>query len=65
MGYFLSHIGVIFGAACFVAFAAVAWWYLMETNARLRRQRAEARRKAAEAAAHSSDRECDEDSSNC
>ena len=48
MDYFLSHIGVIFIAALFVAAAAVAWWYLTEKNARLIRQRAEARRKAAE-----------------
>ena len=47
MEYFLSHIGIIFGAACFVAAAAVAWWYLTDKNARLKRQRAEARKKAA------------------
>ena len=47
MEYFVSHLGVIFGAACFVALAAVAWWYLTDKNARLKRQRAEARRKAA------------------
>ena len=48
MDYFLSHIGIIFIAACFVAVCATAWWYLTEKNARLKRQRAEARRKAAE-----------------
>lgn len=47
MEYFISHLGVIFGAACFVAVAAVAWWYLTDRNARLKRQRAEARKKAA------------------
>lgn len=47
MDYFVSHLGVIFGAACFVAVAAVAWWYLTDKNARLKRQRAEARKKAA------------------
>lgn len=46
MEYFISHIGIIFIAALFVAAAAVAWWFLTEKNARLIRQRAEARRKA-------------------
>ena len=50
MEYFISHIGVIFIAACFIAVCAVLWWYLTDKNARLKRQRAEARRKAAEAA---------------
>ena len=49
MEYFVSHIGVIIGGACFVALAAVAWWYLTEKNAELKRQRAKAR--AAEAKA--------------
>ena len=48
MEYFISHIGIIFGAACFVAVAAVAWWYLTEKNAELKRQRAKARMEAAE-----------------
>lgn len=48
MEYFISHIGIIFIAAVFVAVCAVAWWYLTERNAMLIRQRAEARRKAAE-----------------
>lgn len=47
MEYFVSHIGVIIGASCFVALAAVAWWYLTEKNAELKRKRAKAR--AAEA----------------
>ena len=51
MDYFLSHIGVIFIAAVFVAVCAVAWWYLTDKNARLIRQRAEARKKAAAAQA--------------
>ncbi len=51
MEYFISHIGVIFIAACFVAVCAVAWWYLTDKNARLKRQRAEARRAAAAAKA--------------
>jgi len=50
MDYFLSHIGVIFAAAVFVALCAVGWWYLTDKNARLKRERAEARRR--EAAAH-------------
>lgn len=49
MDYFLSHIGIIFIAACFIAVCAVAWWYLTDKNARLKRQRAEARRAAAAA----------------
>ena len=49
MEYFVSHIGVIIGAACFVALAAVAWWYLTEKNAELKRQRAKARAAAAQA----------------
>ena len=48
MEYFISHIGIIFLAGAFVAACAVGWWYLTERNARLIRQRAEARRKAAE-----------------
>ena len=47
MEYFASHIGIIFLAACFVAVCAVGWWLLTERNAVLKRQRAEARRKAA------------------
>ena len=49
MEYFASHIGIIFIAACFVALCAVGWWFLTERNAELRRQRAEARRKASAA----------------
>ena len=45
MGYFISHIGIIFAAACFVAVAAVAWWYLTEKNAELKRKRAAERQK--------------------
>jgi len=47
MEYFVSHIGIIFLAACFIALCAVVWWYLTDKNARLKRQRAEARRAAA------------------
>ena len=47
MEYFVSHIGIIFLAACFVALCAVGWWYLTERNAYLKRQRAEARRREA------------------
>ena len=49
MDYFVSHLGIIFGGACFVALAAVAWWYLTEKNAELKRQRARARKATAEA----------------
>ena len=47
MDYFISHLGVIFIAACFVAVCAVGWWYLTDKNAQLKRQRAEARKAAA------------------
>ena len=47
MDYFFSHVGIIFIAACFVAVCAVLWWYLTDRNARLIRQRAEARKAAA------------------
>ncbi len=50
MEYFISHFGIILIAALFVALCAVGWWFLTERNAALIRQRAEARRKAAEAA---------------
>ena len=46
MEYFISHLGILFIAAAFIAVCAVAWWYLTEKNARLIRQRAEARKKA-------------------
>ena len=49
MDYFVSHLGIIIIAAAFVALCAVGWWYLTERNAKLIRQRAEARRRAAEA----------------
>ena len=39
MEYFISHIGVIFIAAAFVAVCAVVWWFLTERNARLIRER--------------------------
>ena len=50
MEYFISHIEIIFAAGAFVALAAVLWWYLTERNARLIRERAEAKRKAVEIA---------------
>ena len=46
MEYFISHIGIIVIAGAFVAACAVIWWFLTEKNARLIRQRAEARHKA-------------------
>ena len=57
MEYFASHIGIIFLAACFVAVCAVGWWLLTERNAVLKRQRAEARRKAAAGTAGKTDNE--------
>ena len=59
MEYFVSHLGIIFIAAAFVALCAVGWWYLTERNARLIRQRAEARRRAAESAAQHKENETD------
>ena len=49
MEYFVSHIGIIFLAAAFVALCAVAWWYLTDKNARLIRERKAAKRREAEA----------------
>ena len=59
MSYFVSHLGIIFIAAAFVAVCAVGWWYLTERNAMLIRQRAEAKRRAAEADAQHKDTEPD------
>ncbi|MBR3200187.1 MAG: hypothetical protein IKG17_02460 [Mogibacterium sp.] len=59
MSYFVSHLGIIFIAAAFVAACAVGWWYLTERNAMLIRQRAEAKRRAAEADARHKDTESD------
>ena len=61
MEYFISHLGIIFIAGAFVAVCAVLWWYLTERNARLIRQRAEARRKAADTAARHKDAESEKD----
>ncbi len=46
MKYFFSHIGILFVAALVIAGVAVFWQYLLETNARLKRERAEARKKS-------------------
>lgn len=43
MEYFVSHFGILVGASLFVAFCAFLWWFLMDTNARLKRERAQAR----------------------
>ena len=59
MEYFVSHLGIIFIAAAFVALCAVGWWFLTERNARLIRQRAEARRKAASESAHTNGEDTD------
>ena len=61
MNYFVSHLGIIFLAAAFVAICAVGWWYLTERNAMLIRQRAETRRKAAESNVQPKDTESDKD----
>ena len=61
MEYFISHLGIIFIAGAFVAVCAVLWWYLTEKNAILIRQRAEARRKATDKAAHQKEAESKKD----
>lgn len=43
MGYLLSHLPILVGAAVFVAVCAVGWWYLMDKNEKLKRERARAR----------------------
>lgn len=43
MDYVVSHFGILIGASLFVAFCACLWWYLMDKNARLKRQRAQAK----------------------
>ena len=48
-------------AAAFVAVCAVGWWYLTERNAALIRQRAEARRRAADSASQHKDTEKNKD----
>ena len=47
MEYFVSHLPAIFGAGAVVAICAVLYWYSLEKSARLKRQRAEARKQAA------------------
>ena len=46
MQYFISHLPVIFAAACVVAISAILYWVSLERSAKLKRQRAEARKKA-------------------
>lgn len=43
MEYFVSHFWILIGAAFFVSFCAFLWWYSMDKNARLKRERALAR----------------------
>ena len=50
MESFVSQIGTLFIAALLISAVAVIWWLLTERNAKLIRQRAEAKRKAAEIA---------------
>ncbi len=45
MDYFFSHIGILFVAAIVIAGIAISWQYLLEKNARLKRERAVARKK--------------------
>lgn len=47
MDYVISHLPVIFGAACIVAISAILYWVSLERAAKLKRQRALARKKAA------------------
>ncbi len=43
MDYVISHFWTIVIGSLIVAFSAVLWWYLMDKNARLKRERAQAR----------------------
>ncbi len=58
MDYVISHFWTIVIGSLIVAFSAVLWWYLMEKNARLKRERAQAR--IAEAKRRKEDREAAE-----
>lgn len=46
MEYFVSHFWILIGASLFVSFCAFLWWYSMDKNARLKRERALARAEA-------------------
>ncbi|HHW95164.1 MAG TPA: hypothetical protein GX736_04475 [Mogibacterium sp.] len=46
MEYFISHLGKTTIAAIVIAVIALIWWYLLEINARLKRQRAQVRKEA-------------------
>jgi heme/copper-type cytochrome/quinol oxidase subunit 1 len=43
MDYVISHFWTIIIGTFIVAFFAVLWWYLMDKNARLKRERAQAK----------------------
>ncbi len=58
MDYVISHFWTIVIGSLIVAFSAVLWWYLMDKNARLKRERAQAR--IAEAKRRKEDREAAE-----
>ncbi len=47
MEYFVSHFWILIGASLFVSFCAFLWWYSMDKNARLKRERALARAEVA------------------
>ncbi len=65
MDYVISHFWTIVIGSLIVAFSAVLWWYLMDKNARLKRERAQARiaeakrRKEAREASEKGEREID------
>lgn len=50
MEYFVSHLGTLFIAAVLIAGVAVSWQYLLEKNAKLKRERAMAKAKDKEQA---------------
>ena len=59
MESFVSQIGTLFIAALLISAVAVIWWLLTERNAKLIRQRAEARRKAASASVQTKSEDAD------
>ena len=48
MDYFLSQVGVLVVASLAITGVALIWYALLERNAELKRQRAQARKKAEE-----------------
>ena len=43
MEYFISHLPAIIIAGCVVSIAAVVWWYLLEKQAKDKRERVRAK----------------------